>query len=105
MAVPCTSKRRRFPFCCMLQAGAKHVYGVECSAIAEQAKEIVKVNGYEDRVTIIHKKLEDMELPVDKVIDKLPMNITSSAPRNPLLPNLPVTAPFAHRRNVYPCCL
>jgi protein arginine N-methyltransferase 1 len=49
------------------QAGAKHVYGIECSAIAEQAKEIVRVNGYQDKVTIVHKKLEDAELPVDKV--------------------------------------
>jgi hypothetical protein len=40
---------------------------VECSAIAEQAKEIVRINGYADRITIIHKKLEDMELPVEKV--------------------------------------
>mmetsp|Transcript_5695 Transcript_5695/g.14417 ORF Transcript_5695/g.14417 Transcript_5695/m.14417 type:complete len:332 (+) Transcript_5695:264-1259(+) len=49
------------------KAGAKHVYGIECSAIAEQAQEIVRVNGFEDRVTIVHKKLEDAELPVDKV--------------------------------------
>jgi len=49
------------------KAGAKHVFGVECSAIAEQAKEIVEVNGYSDRVTIIHKKLEEVELPVEKV--------------------------------------
>lgn len=43
------------------------MYGIECSAIAEQAQEIVRVNGFEDRVTIVHKKLEDAELPVDKV--------------------------------------
>merc|ERR1711976_1470 len=49
------------------KAGAKHVYGVECSAIAEQAAEIVRVNGFEGRVTIINKKIEEMELPVDKV--------------------------------------
>ena len=27
------------------QAGAKHVYGIECSAIANQAKQIVSDNG------------------------------------------------------------
>ena len=27
-----------------LQAGAKHVYGIDMSAIAEQAKQIVKVS-------------------------------------------------------------
>ena len=36
-----------------LQAGAKHVYGIERSAIADQAELIVKDNGYDDRVTII----------------------------------------------------
>ena len=50
-----------------LQAGAKHVYGIERSAIAEQAKQIVADNGYTDRVTIIQGKVEETELPVDKV--------------------------------------
>ena len=36
-----------------VQAGAKHVYGIERSAIADQATLIVKDNGYSDRVTII----------------------------------------------------
>ena len=36
-----------------VQAGAKHVYGIERSAIADQAELIVKDNGYDDRVTII----------------------------------------------------
>ncbi len=35
------------------QAGAKHVYGIERSAIVDQAELIVKDNGYDDRVTII----------------------------------------------------
>ena len=41
----------------LLQSGAKHVYGVECSAIADQAKRIVADNGYADRVTIIKGKV------------------------------------------------
>lgn len=40
----------------LLQAGAKHVYGIDMSAIAEQAKTIVADNGYADRVTIIRCK-------------------------------------------------
>lgn len=40
-----------------MQAGAKHVYGLECSAIADQAKRIVADNGYADRVTIIKGKV------------------------------------------------
>jgi protein arginine N-methyltransferase 1 len=49
------------------KAGAKHVYGVECSAIATQARRIVADNGYQDRVTIIKGKVEDIKLPVDQV--------------------------------------
>eukprot|EP00192_Tetraselmis_astigmatica_P010741 CAMPEP_0117677814 /NCGR_PEP_ID=MMETSP0804-20121206/16944_1 /TAXON_ID=1074897 /ORGANISM="Tetraselmis astigmatica, Strain CCMP880" /LENGTH=346 /DNA_ID=CAMNT_0005487119 /DNA_START=504 /DNA_END=1542 /DNA_ORIENTATION=- len=49
------------------KAGAKHVYGIECSAIAEQAMEIVKANDFQDQVTIIQGKLEEILLPVDKV--------------------------------------
>lgn len=40
-----------------VQAGAKHVYGIECSAIANQAKQIVQDNGYADKVTIIQGKV------------------------------------------------
>ena len=43
------------------------MYGIERSAIAEQAKQIVADNGYTDRVTIIQGKVEEAELPVDKV--------------------------------------
>lgn len=39
------------------KAGAKHVYGIECSAISTQAKQIVADNGYSDRVTIITGKV------------------------------------------------
>mmetsp|Transcript_27342 Transcript_27342/g.69581 ORF Transcript_27342/g.69581 Transcript_27342/m.69581 type:complete len:344 (-) Transcript_27342:550-1581(-) len=49
------------------KAGAKHVYGIECSAIADQAQQIVRDNGYEGRVTIIKGKVEEVTLPVDKV--------------------------------------
>jgi hypothetical protein len=40
-----------------LQAGAKHVYGIECSAIADSAVKIVAENGYSDKVTIIKGKV------------------------------------------------
>ena len=45
------------------RAGAAHVYGIECSAIAEQAAAIVRDNGYADRVTIIRGKVEEVDLP------------------------------------------
>mmetsp|Transcript_30846 Transcript_30846/g.68314 ORF Transcript_30846/g.68314 Transcript_30846/m.68314 type:complete len:345 (+) Transcript_30846:155-1189(+) len=49
------------------KAGAKHVYGIECSAIADQAQQIVKDNGYENKVTIIKGKVEEIDLPVPTV--------------------------------------
>lgn len=50
-----------------MQAGAKHVYGIERSAIAEQARQIVEDNQYQDRITIIQGKVEEVDLPVPQV--------------------------------------
>ncbi len=49
------------------QAGAKHVYGIERSAIAEQARQIIEDNKYQDRITIIQGKVEEVDLPVPQV--------------------------------------
>ncbi|EDQ88287.1 uncharacterized protein MONBRDRAFT_37585 [Monosiga brevicollis MX1] len=49
------------------QAGAKHVYAIDCSNIAKQARQIVKDNKFDDRITVIQGKMEDLKLPVDKV--------------------------------------
>ena len=40
---------------------------IECAEIYNNAKEIIKENGFEDKITLIKGKLEDIELPVDKV--------------------------------------
>jgi histone-arginine methyltransferase CARM1 len=45
------------------QAGARKVYAVEASDIAENARALVKANGYEDIVTVIKGKVEDVEIP------------------------------------------
>lgn len=52
-----------------VEAGAKHVYAIECSDIIKSAREIVRVNGAADKITLIQGKLEEIELPdgVDKV--------------------------------------
>jgi len=50
-----------------VRAGAKHVYAVENAEIALFAKEIVKRNGMEDKITILKGKMEEVVLPVDKV--------------------------------------
>ena len=54
------------------QAGAKTVYAIEASAIAENAKELVKANGYEEVVKVIQGKVEDVNLPekVDIIISE-----------------------------------
>lgn len=49
------------------KAGAAHVYGVDMSGIVEHAKKIVDVNGLKDKITIIRGKIEDIQLPCEKV--------------------------------------
>lgn len=49
------------------KAGAKHVYAIEFAEIALFAKEIIKQNGLEDRITVIKGKMEEIELPVKNV--------------------------------------
>ncbi|KAE8816274.1 putative protein arginine N-methyltransferase 1 [Hordeum vulgare] len=49
------------------KAGAKHVYAIECSQMADMAKEIVKTNGFSEVITVIKGKVEEIELPVPKV--------------------------------------
>jgi protein arginine N-methyltransferase 1 len=49
------------------QAGAKHVYAVDCSSILEEARKIVETNGFSSQVTLIRGKIEEIELPVEHV--------------------------------------
>ena len=49
------------------KAGAKHVYAIEYAEIALFAKEIIKQNGLEDKITVIKGKMEEIDLPVPKV--------------------------------------
>jgi len=49
------------------RAGAKHVYGIDNADIVHYAREIVKVNGFQDTITIIQGKVEEIALPVEKV--------------------------------------
>jgi len=48
-------------------AGAKKVIGLECAHIADKAKVIMELNNCDDVVQIIKGKVEEVELPVDKV--------------------------------------
>lgn len=49
------------------KAGAKHVYAIEKAGIYVHCRKIIKENGFEDRITVINGKVEEVELPVGKV--------------------------------------
>lgn len=51
------------------KAGAKKVIGIDCSEIVHQAREIVKDNGFENVITLLKGKVEDVVLPdgIEKV--------------------------------------
>ena len=46
------------------QAGAKHVYGIDMSDIIFEARDIVRHNGFADRITLLQGKVEEIKLPV-----------------------------------------
>ncbi|CAG8630508.1 14001_t:CDS:2 [Ambispora leptoticha] len=49
------------------KAGAEHVYGIDMSNIIDQARQIVKDNRLDDKITLIKGKMEEVELPVQQV--------------------------------------
>ena len=50
-----------------MNAGAKHVIGVDMSTIIEKAQEIVAVNGMSDKITLLQGKMEEVRLPFPEV--------------------------------------
>ncbi len=57
-------------------AGARKVYAIEATPMAENARTLVEANGLSDRIEVIQGKLEDLELPekVDVIVSE-PMGI------------------------------
>jgi len=53
--------RYSFNFCA--RAGAKHVYAIDNAEVALFAKEIVKDNGFEGKITVLKGKIEELDLP------------------------------------------
>ncbi|KAK6151901.1 hypothetical protein DH2020_014536 [Rehmannia glutinosa] len=49
------------------KSGAKHVYAVECSSMADTAREIINSNGFSNVITVLKGKIEEIELPVAQV--------------------------------------
>ncbi len=50
-----------------IKAGASHVYAIENSEIYHFAKQIIKDNKFEDKISIYQGAIEEIILPVDKV--------------------------------------
>src|ERR1700674_2510715 len=46
-----------------LQAGARHVYAIEMSGIADAMAELIEANGFRDRITLIRKHSKKVRLP------------------------------------------
>jgi protein arginine N-methyltransferase 1 len=46
-----------------LQAGARHVYAIEMSDIADAAAELIAANGFQERITLIRKNSKKVRLP------------------------------------------
>ncbi|XP_034236970.1 protein arginine N-methyltransferase 6 [Thrips palmi] len=53
------------------QAGAKKVYAIEASNLAELMKEVVKENKLTDQIEVIQSRVEDVELPDGQKADVL----------------------------------
>lgn len=55
-----------------MQAGAKRVYAIEASNMAQYAQLLVLANSVQDRITVIPGKIEEIELPqhVDVIISE-----------------------------------
>jgi len=50
-----------------VNAGAKHVIGVDMSTIIEKAREIVEKNGMTSKISLLQGKMEEVKLPFPKV--------------------------------------
>lgn len=67
------------------QAGARHVYGIDCSNIIDQAETIVKLNGFQDHITLIKGKVEEVDLAsIHRCNPKLNIPSSSSSQRLPI---------------------
>ncbi|XP_077992867.1 protein arginine N-methyltransferase 6-like [Glandiceps talaboti] len=58
--------------CFCAQAGAKKVYAVEASAIANVAEEVIRHNKLEDKIELIRGRIEEVDLPekVDVIVSE-----------------------------------
>ncbi|GIY05895.1 probable protein arginine N-methyltransferase 6.1 [Caerostris darwini] len=54
------------------QAGARKVYAVEASPIAQQARKVIESNGFAEKIIVIQGKVEEVDLPekVDIIVSE-----------------------------------
>lgn len=50
-----------------VKAGARHVYAIHNSKITQLAQKVVHDNKLSDKITVIHGKVADIKLPLEKV--------------------------------------
>ncbi|XP_063594743.1 protein arginine N-methyltransferase 1-like [Penaeus indicus] len=53
----------------MASAGAKKVYAVEASGMAEVIQKVAEDNGFGDVIQVFHSRVEDISLPEDEKVD------------------------------------
>ena len=51
------------------KAGAKHVYAIEASGLANKARANIKNNGLDGVITVHQGKVEDLELGIGREVD------------------------------------
>lgn len=66
------------------QAGAKKVYAVEATKMADHARRLAAGNGVENIVEVIEGSIEDIELPEKGIVVKSLWNYTSIFSVKPL---------------------
>lgn len=49
------------------RCGAKHVYAIEMADVHKVARKIIEKNNFQDRITVLNGKVEEIKLPVDEV--------------------------------------
>ena len=60
------------------KAGAKQVVGIDRADIIDKARQVVKDNGYDGVISLVKAKVEEAELPVEKVLQANAVNFSSS---------------------------
>jgi len=53
----------------MASAGAKKVYAVEASGMAQVIEQVARDNGFSDTIKVFHKRVEDIVLPEEEKVD------------------------------------